>query len=54
MEQTYVFGVLTAALIFFVWGKWRYDLVALGTLLALVVPGIVLLGAPLIPWAWGL
>jgi di/tricarboxylate transporter len=41
MEQTYVFGVLAAALVFFVWGKWRYDLVALGALLALVVPGIV-------------
>lgn len=41
MEQTYVFGVLAAALVFFVWGKWRYDLVALGALLALVVPAIV-------------
>ncbi len=41
MEQTFVFAVLVAALGFFVWGRWRYDLVALAVLLALVVPGIV-------------
>lgn len=36
-----MFVVLAAALGFFVWGRWRYDLVALATLLVLVVPGIV-------------
>lgn len=41
MEQTLVFAVLVAAIGFFVWGRWRYDLVALSVLLALVVLGIV-------------
>lgn len=41
MSQIYVFGVLVAALGLFVWGRWRYDLVALATLLAVVAPGIV-------------
>ncbi len=36
-----MFAVLAAALVLFVWGRWRYDLVALFTLLVLVVPGIV-------------
>jgi di/tricarboxylate transporter len=40
-NQALVFAVLAAALVLFVWGRWRYDLVALGALLALVVPGIV-------------
>lgn len=41
MDQVFVIAVLGVALVFFVWGRWRYDLVALGALLALVVPGIV-------------
>ena len=32
---------LAAALLLFVWGRWRYDLVALLSLLVLVVAGIV-------------
>jgi di/tricarboxylate transporter len=39
--QAFVFAVLLAALALFVWGRWRYDLVALAALLSLVVPGIV-------------
>ncbi len=41
MEQTFVFAVLAAALVFFVWGRWRYDVVALAVLLVLVAPGVV-------------
>ena len=40
-DQGLVFAVLAAALVLFVWGRWRYDIVALGALLALVVPGII-------------
>ena len=41
MDQTLVFVALVVALVLFVWGRWRYDLVALGTLLVLVVAGVV-------------
>jgi di/tricarboxylate transporter len=41
MDQAFVFTVLVAALVLFVWGRWRYDIVALGTLLVLVVAGII-------------
>ena len=40
-EQLIVFAVLAIALGLFVWGRWRYDVVALLTLLALVLTGIV-------------
>lgn len=41
MEQTLVFGVLALALVFFIWGRWRYDIVALVSLLVLVAAGVV-------------
>ncbi|ANM29459.1 potassium transporter TrkA [Acidobacteria bacterium Mor1] len=41
MSQILVFAVLAVALILFIWGRWRYDLVALLALLALAIPGIV-------------
>jgi di/tricarboxylate transporter len=41
LEQTIVFAALVAALVLFVWGRWRYDLVALGALLALALVRIV-------------
>lgn len=41
MDQLFVFAVLVVALGLFVWGRWRYDIVALAALLALAVPGIV-------------
>lgn len=40
-EQVYVFVVLAAALGLFLWERWRYDIVAVGTLLALALPGVV-------------
>lgn len=41
MEQALVFVVLAAALALFVWGRWRYDLVALAALFVLSAPGII-------------
>ena len=43
MEQTLVFITLAFVLILFVWGKWRYDIVAL---LALLGGMITLFGTP--------
>jgi di/tricarboxylate transporter len=40
-EQAVVFGTLIAALVLFVRGTWRYDLVALMALLLLCITGIV-------------
>ncbi|AHM60799.1 TrkA-C domain-containing protein [Flammeovirgaceae bacterium 311] len=41
MEQLIVFLVLIASLVFFVWGKLRYDIVAFLALFTLVITGIV-------------
>jgi di/tricarboxylate transporter len=41
LEQLVVFGTLLGALVLFVWGKWRYDLVAMMALLVVTVTGIV-------------
>ena len=41
IEQTIVFGTLSLALILFVAGKWRYDIVALLALLIVTLTGIV-------------
>lgn len=40
-EQGTVFAVLAVAMALFVWGRWRYDLVAIVALLAVVYAGIV-------------
>jgi len=40
-QVAYVFAVLAATLGLFIWGRWRYDVVALLALLAVVVGGIV-------------
>ncbi len=40
-EQAAVFVVLAAAMALFIWGRWRYDIVALLALLAVVYLGIV-------------
>ncbi len=40
-EQIWVFTVLAGALVLFIWGKWRYDVVALMAMMAVVLPGIV-------------
>lgn len=39
--ETYVFLVLAATLVLFLWGRWRYDVVALMALLAVGVAGVV-------------
>lgn len=39
-EQLMIFGVLVATLALFIWGRWRYDLVALAALLVLVTSGL--------------
>lgn len=40
-NQFIVFGVLLVALVLFIWGKWRYDIVALLALLAVTVTGVI-------------
>ena len=44
-DQTFVFVVIGVALVLFLWGRWRFDLVALLTLLVLVVGGLVPAGS---------
>ena len=41
MDEAIVFGVLFLALVLFVTGRWRYDIVALLALLILAIAGIV-------------
>lgn len=41
VDQILVFGTLLAALALFIWGKWRYDMVALLALLAVTVSGVI-------------
>ncbi len=40
-QQSLVFAILAAAMVLFVWGRWRYDLVAVLALLAAVFSGLV-------------
>ncbi len=44
-EQGAVFAVLAAAMALFIWGRWRYDIVAILALLAAVYIGVVPTGA---------
>ena len=37
----YIFAVLAATLTLFIWGRWRYDIVALMALLAVVLGGLI-------------
>jgi di/tricarboxylate transporter len=41
LQQAYVFAVLAMTLGLFIWGRWRYDVVALLALLAVVAGGVV-------------
>jgi di/tricarboxylate transporter len=41
LDQTILFAVLAAAAVLFVWGRWRYDVVAVMALLTLAVTGVV-------------
>ncbi|WP_373500311.1 SLC13 family permease [Desulfococcus sp.] len=40
-DQLAVFGILSVTLTLFVWGRWRYDLVALAALLLVFIAGLV-------------
>lgn len=39
--QILISGILLLTMLFFVWGKWRYDLVAMSALMACVIAGLV-------------
>jgi len=41
LDQLLIFAVLAATVLFFLWGRWRHDMVALGALLACVAVGLV-------------
>lgn len=41
LDQTLILLVLAAAMIMFIWGSWRHDMVALGALMACVFLGLV-------------
>jgi di/tricarboxylate transporter len=41
LDQSIAFAVLAATLVLFIWGRWRYDLVAMMALLVLTATGIV-------------
>lgn len=41
-EQAVAFAILGATLILIVWGRWRYDVIAMFALLAVVLTGLVL------------
>ncbi len=40
-DQLFVFGVLIASLVLFAWERWRYDVVALAAMFALVAAGTI-------------
>ena len=40
-EQLLILLILLATVVFFLWGRWRHDMVAVGALLACVVAGLV-------------
>lgn len=40
-EQWMIFGLLAVTLVLFVWNRWRYDIVAIGALLAAAFLGLV-------------
>lgn len=41
LDQAAILIILTAAVAMFIWGRWRHDMIALGTLLAAVLVGVV-------------
>jgi di/tricarboxylate transporter len=41
IDQAMVFTTIVLALAFFIWGRWRYDLVAMAALLTLLIAGVV-------------
>jgi len=40
-DQVIIFAILGLSLVFFIWGRWRYDVVAFTALIATVLAGIV-------------
>lgn len=40
-EQLLILLILLATVVFFLWGRWRHDMVAVGALLACVFTGLV-------------
>ncbi|NKB50014.1 MAG: SLC13 family permease [Alphaproteobacteria bacterium] len=40
-DQILIFAILGLAMVFFLWGRWRYDVVAFTALIAAVVVGVV-------------
>lgn len=40
VDQMVVFAILLGTLFLFVWGRWRYDLVAIGALLLVYMAGL--------------
>ena len=40
-DQSVVFAILAGTLVLFVWGRWRYDLVALAALVLVFVAGLI-------------
>jgi di/tricarboxylate transporter len=40
-DAAIVFTIVAAAFVFFLWGRWRYDVVALGALLVAALSGVV-------------
>ena len=41
MTKYFVFAIIITALVLFIWGKWRYDIVAMLALMATVAVGAV-------------
>ena len=41
LEQAFIVAILLATVAMFLWGRWRHDMVALGSLLACVLAGLV-------------
>ncbi|HSX86533.1 MAG TPA: SLC13 family permease [Pseudomonas sp.] len=41
LDQGFIFAILAATVVLFIWGRWRHDVVALGALLGCVLAGLV-------------
>ncbi len=41
LDQAFIVAILAATVAMFLWGRWRHDMVALGSLLACVLAGLV-------------
>jgi di/tricarboxylate transporter len=41
LQQGLAFGLIGLTIVFFIWGRWRYDIIALGALLLGIIIGVV-------------